>query len=163
MQTFTKYLFAVALFFIAASDSGIAQETFYNKGRVAHWGLFKDGDYCWMATRMVPKGRIQEITLMVDSESKTFIQLTPTRATKALVWENLSLSTDAKAVSFEDDEGWGINPSKDQSATTQEMLSFRRVNFDGLMVKGQQRIQVQGHFKTKKGLEAYKKMVEHCD
>ncbi len=163
MKRFLKYGAAVVVFAFTFGGDAIAQKSFYNKGRVAHWSLFKDGDYCWMATRMVPKGRIHEVVLMVDSESETIIQLTPTGATQALVWENVSLITDTKAVSFEDDNGWGINPSNDQSATTQEMLSFRRVDFDGLLLKGQKRLRVQGHFKTQKGLEAYKKMVDTCN
>lgn len=162
MKKFLRYLIAVSLFAATLSNVAAAQQTFYNKGRVANWSIFKDGDYCWIATRFAPKGRVREMLLMVDSDGEIYLQLTPTAATQASKWDNVSLKAGAGVVSFREDNGWGINPEKDQTASRKVLLSSNRVDFDGILLDSNKRQRVQGHFKTRRGLDAYSKMLQHC-
>ncbi len=162
MKTIFARIIALVALTMMICGVSMAQDIFYKKEVVGHWSIFQDGSYCWMATNFVPSGRKREMVLMVDSDGKTFVQLNPLTRGGNFDWKKISLSTDKSAFELRDDQGWGVYPKSDQSKIRRQILSSRKVNFDGSFIASQSRFGVKGHFKTDNGEKAYKTMSDIC-
>ncbi len=162
MKSYLLRFVAVTILTSAFGGASIAQGIFAQKGKVAHWGIFQDDKYCWIATNFDPTGRAREMVLMVDSDSKVFIQLNHPAKHGNEKWESILLRTSKTTFPFKEKNGWGVYPEKNQSSVRKNLLASSQVLFEGSFVVSGDRFGVKGYFRTGKGEQAYRTMLETC-
>ncbi|SLN49355.1 hypothetical protein [Ruegeria meonggei] len=146
---------------LLASDFVSAQT--FNGYRIGDWGLFEDGDYCWMATRLQSKSN-RAITLAFDSDGDPAILLEPGASEKFHTWDSIVLRAGKDEFEFIYNEQWARPASKaDHDKVLSAILTQSRLLFEASGTNSKRTRKFEGHFKTKRADKAVAALKKRCD